>query len=125
MYSRSFYNEKEEELRPPENYDGNAFKEQTEQLTKAPPEEAQKPAVCASGEPKHGEGGGGFLSSLFSPSGLSGLFGSKGIPLISSLSLPKFGTEEILILASAAYLFFAKDGDRECAILLILLLFVK
>ena len=37
-------------------------------------------------------------------------------------SLQKIGTEEILIIATAAFLFFAKEGDKECAIMLLLLL---
>ena len=67
----------------------------------------------------------GGISSLFSSSIFSGLFPSGKIPFLSSLSLPKIGTEEILIIAAAAYLFFSKDGDKECAIMLILLLFVN
>ena len=39
-------------------------------------------------------------------------------------SLPKIGKEEILIIAMAAFLLFSKDGDKECAIMLILLLLV-
>ena len=39
-------------------------------------------------------------------------------------SLQKIGTEEVLIIATAAFLFFAKDGDKECAIMLLLLLFL-
>ena len=40
----------------------------------------------------------------------------------SKFSLQKIGTEEILIIATAAFLFFAKEGDKECAIMLLLLL---
>ena len=40
-------------------------------------------------------------------------------------SLQNFGKEEILIIAAAAFLFFSKEGDRECAIMLLLLLFLK
>ena len=42
----------------------------------------------------------------------------------SKFSLQKIGTEEILIIATAAFLFFTKDGDKECAIMLLLLLFL-
>ena len=35
------------------------------------------------------------------------------------------GTEEILIIATAAFLFFSKGGDRECALILLLLLFIN
>lgn len=42
----------------------------------------------------------------------------------STYSLQKIGVEEILIIATAAFLFFTKDGDKECAIMLIFLLFL-
>ncbi len=42
----------------------------------------------------------------------------------SKFSLQKIGTEEILIIATAAFLFFSKEGDKECAIMLLLLLFL-
>lgn len=42
----------------------------------------------------------------------------------SSFSLQKIGTEEILILATAVFLLFSKEGDKECAIMLLLLLFL-
>ena len=35
-----------------------------------------------------------------------------------------FGTEEILILGIAAFLFFSKGGDKECAVILLLSLFI-
>lgn len=40
-------------------------------------------------------------------------------------SLPSLGTEEIILLCAAALLFFSKDGDRECALIILLLLFIK
>ena len=39
-------------------------------------------------------------------------------------SLQKIGTEEVLIIATAAFLLFSKNGDKECAIMLLLLLFL-
>ncbi len=35
-----------------------------------------------------------------------------------------FGTEEILIIGIAAFLLFSKGGDKECAIILLLSLFL-
>ncbi len=52
---------------------------------------------------------GGFLSRIFNN---------------GNISLQKIGTEEILIIAAAAFLFFSKEGDKECAIMLLLLLFL-
>lgn len=40
-------------------------------------------------------------------------------------SLPSLGTEEIILLCAAALLFFSKEGDRECALIILLLLFIK
>ena len=42
----------------------------------------------------------------------------------SNFGLQKIGTEEILIIATAAFLLFSRDGDKECAIILLLLLFL-
>ena len=53
---------------------------------------------------------------------LSGLFGKLhlGLP-----SLEKIGYEEILIIGVAIFLLFSADGDKECALLLILLLLIN
>ena len=54
---------------------------------------------------------------------LTGLFSS--IFKNGTFGLQKIGKEEILIIATAAFLLFSKEGDKECAIMLILLLFLK
>ncbi len=46
------------------------------------------------------------------------LFGTQGI------KLPRIGTEELLIIGIALFLLFNKDGDKECAIMLLLLIFI-
>lgn len=51
-------------------------------------------------------------------------FFSKGSLNSIKDSFKKIGTEELLILALAAFLFFSRDGDRECALMLLALLFV-
>ena len=56
---------------------------------------------------------------------LSGIFGDGGLLGGLNLKMPKIGTEEILILATAAFLFFSKDGDKESAIILLLLLLIN
>ena len=43
---------------------------------------------------------------------------------LERLRLPKLGTEEILIIGLALFLFLSRDGDKECAILLALLLLI-
>ena len=37
---------------------------------------------------------------------------------------PRFEGEDLLILGVCALLFFSKDGDKECALLLLILLFI-
>ena len=127
MYSRSFYSETEESLRPPENYDGNAFNEKNMQLLQSPDanvsEENEPDTVNTDAKPIPKKQG--IFSSLFPFQSLSGLFGARGEGALPSIKLPNIGTEEILILAAAAYLFFSKSGDKECAILLFLLIFVN
>ncbi len=118
MYTRSFYPETNDKISIPENYDGTAFMEKEEtvkdsepvssDLTKAKSEESE--AVFA---------GFGRIPLL------SGLFG-KGSPLSQlNLRLPTIGTEEILLIATAAFLFFSKDGDKESALLLLFLLLIN
>ena len=67
---------------------------------------------------------GGILSGIFDKLPIRSLF-TGGSPLdLSRIKLPRIGTEEILIAGLALFLFFSKDGDRECAMLLLLLLFI-
>ena len=117
MYSRSFYPEIEEKPTLPENYDGTAFLE-------APAPQTENEAVEASaktdGEEDVSAVGGGFLSSLGRIPFLSGFFGNRG-----AIKFPKIGSEEILILGTAALLFFSKEGDKECALMLLFLLFIS
>lgn len=116
MYSRSYYPDSNERLSIPENYDGTALIESTqhnsEELTvdSANISDTAEESVSAA----QNLGKIPILSSLFANSGLN--FGLK---------MPKIGVEEILIIATAAFLFFSKDGDRECAIMLALLLLIN
>ena len=81
-----------------------------------------------SGERSEGAGEGGCpLHNERRRTGISSLLSE--LPLFSGLSslglsVPKFGAEDILIIATAAFLFFSKSGDKECAIMLLLLIFV-
>lgn len=102
MYSRS-YGAPDAPTAPvsvPGGYDGVAFRENTA------PEAASEACEPASAPISNI---GGLFSGIFS--------GGK-------FSMPKFDVEDILLLVAAAFLFFAKDGDKECAILILLLLFL-
>ena len=139
MYTRNYYAE-DEKIRVPENYDGNAFHEKKETLsmpestpsaaadTEIPPlrapwdvlkEEKQEVTEQVMAHPRESEGVfGDFLSKL--------PFGSlfrKGDFLGNAFS--DFGTEELLIIGVALFLLLSKNGDKECAFILLFLLFVK
>jgi len=120
MYSRSCYNENDDTLKLPENYNGTAFGEKEETaLEKDSKECAFELQEEKSERQNKSEGAFSFLQKG-SP---VGAFLSKWLPY--PISFPKIGTEEILIIAAAAYLFFTKEGDKECAVMLILLLLVN
>ena len=110
MYSRSYT---DTALSIPDGYSGTAFTEPKD----PPPSEAEEVAVSAEEGRKSEESG--VFSSLLSKLPLGGLLG-KGV----SLRLPHIGTEEILIIMAAAFLFLSEDGDKECALMLLLLLFI-
>ena len=124
MYSRSFIDE-EVGLSLPQNYDGTTFKDGnlSDKTHTRPPTNAENPSsppekeeltASAVATPKFP-----FASMLGVGKNLfGGLFGG-------TFKLPKLGTEEILIIATALFLLFSKDGDKECAILLLLLLLIN
>ena len=116
MYSRNYYPDSPDRINLPENYDGNAFsQEENSNFTEE--------AVEASTYEKEGDGE-SILAGVGKMPLFSGLFGKGGL-IGGNLALPKIGTEEIRILATAAFLFFSKNGDRECALILLLLLFIS
>ncbi|MBR5139730.1 MAG: hypothetical protein IKV16_01620 [Clostridia bacterium] len=126
MYTRSYLCEdKAPEI--PENYDGNAFKyEKTdtrivENEFFEEKEDRQKNQECES-RPKEIR-----LPSILEKlqiKRLGALFGIEGAGEKSGDHI-RIGTEEILIIAIALYMFFSKDGDKECAIMLAILLFIS
>lgn len=118
MYSRSFYPEADEKAPVPENYDGTAFLSPPPTLVENESNDVAK--ETSESTEVSGTLGGGILSSLGRMPILSGLFGGEH----SFLKMPKIGGEEILILATAALLFFSKEGDKECALMLLFLLFI-
>lgn len=123
MYSRSYYPDGSVKVTPPDNYDGTAFSEKA----LPPPSDATEVSFVEHGEekptkPRDEES---VLTSLGKMPFLSGIFGDGGLLGGLNLKMPKIGTEEILILATAAFLFFSKDGDKESAIILLLLLLIN
>lgn len=126
MYTRSYLcEEKAPEI--PENYDGNAFKyektatrivenEFSGQAEEEKSEEKISKASKTIGIPQ-------VLEKLPLKK-LGALFGIEGSKNKEAPAFT-FGTEEILIIAIALYMFFSKDGDKECAIMLAILLFIR
>ena len=133
MYSRS-YTERGSGILIPESYGGTAFIEETEEktVTETPivPElNGEKERAEKSDLPTEEERREDSVPVGASP--LSGLFGKLPFGNLlgnvfgnGRLGLQSIGTEEILIIATAAFLLFSKDGDKECAIMLLLLLFI-
>ena len=105
MYQRSFT---EGTSALPEGYSGSLFKEAAEENI---PDEAPAEAVTA--EPKRE-----CKDSPLSHLPLGNLFSEGG------LKLPHIGTEEILIIIAAGFLFFSADADKISALMLLALLFV-
>ena len=125
MYTRSYFTE-ENKTAVPENYDGNAFPkaQEKEVLAEAdqnpfvPPQFEEAPLREAMSKGSSG------LSSIIERLPIKNL--SSIFPFLNAKDGRKFnfGTEEMLICAAALYLFFSKSGDKECAIMLFILLFI-
>ena len=124
MYSRSYYPDSER-MSLPENYDGTAFMERP---TVEAAEDTVEQTVSDNVDSQVFKGTDEHQHRQQSPHEsiplLSGIFGKGGLFGGLGLHSPTIGTEEILILATAAFLFFSKSGDRECALILLLLLFI-
>ena len=126
MYSRSYNTERQIGKTLPSGYDGCAFSEEkSDENLDTPPILSERDGPCAhlGGEPGDAaeasarpSSSGGFLSGIF-----SSFLGGGGF----NLRLPRIGTEEILIIATALFLLFSKEGDTECALLLLLLLLIN
>ena len=133
MYSR--ITQSIDDIRIPENYDGTAFCDggKEEKKTKIPP-------ICREGStadlkisPQENEvkteevfaqkhdGKGGFFGFDFG-SIFHSLFGKN--KRVSDF-FDSFGLEEIIIIGLAAFLFLSSSGDIECAIMLLILLFIS
>ena len=66
----------------------------------------------------------GIFGSFFQKFGLKNILPSS-IGSLFQLDQFKLGKEEILLIGIALFLLFSKEGDKECAIILLLLLFVN
>ena len=103
MYTGRYSSDGDVEI--PEGYDGTMLSERDE--VNAPDIEAREPSTTA-----------GILSGIF-PGGIEKIL---GFPILKDF---KIGIEEILIGATALFLLTSRNGDKECALMLLLLLFVR
>ncbi len=117
MYSRNYY-ETDDSPKLPENYDGTTLRSSEKEEVKSEVKQNGEETVLTSAQKDKTS----FFSSFPKSIQIPAFLGKLGI---NSLSLPRLGTEEIILIAAAAYLFFSKEGDKECAVMLILLLFVS
>ena len=108
MYTRNYY---DNEANMPNGYDGVAIRIDERESSR------NEEAADVFNERKVTTEKSGTIDGI-----LSGLFGKLhlGLP-----SLEKIGYEEILIIGVAIFLLFSADGDKECALLLILLLLIN
>lgn len=126
MYSRSYYQD-EERITPPENYDGTSLiKEEIANEELESVSGVGNFGMSLSTHEERGEKGkarssDGILAGLTNLPFLSGILGRGE----STLKMPKIGSEEILILFAAAFLFFSKNGDKETALILLILLLIN
>ena len=128
MYTRS-YNEEAGEIIIPERYGGTSFgKRSSDEHTESGHSDSagQNPwegveEIHTSTETRNEAAEeASAIGQKFSLSGiLSGIFKN------GRFNLTALGKEELLIIATAAFLFFSKEGDKECAIMLLLLLFLS
>ena len=123
MYTRT-YNDDRRAILIPDSYGGTALSDGMTGDSHEHEDKGRNPwegdTAKASAEPSNDESAEAFAEVQKSkmPSFLANIFSG------GSFRLQKIGTEEILILATAACLLFSKEGDKECAIMLLLLLFL-
>ena len=122
MYTRSYFTE-DKKVDVPENYDGNAFEKEND----IPAQNESECFLGSSIDSTQKSVDLGAFSRLLERLPIRKLL--KGIPLPflkcdDDKAPARLGSEEILILAVMLYMFFSKDGDKECALMLLFLLFI-
>ena len=124
MYTRT-YTDESAGILIPESYGGTVLTQKQKREDVTPSDEGNKnPWESHASEPEEEIKRSDDAQTLAQPSKLHTPTFLSNIFKNSNFSLQNIGTEEILILATAAFLLFSKDGDKECAIMLLLLLFL-
>ena len=131
MYTRSFHSD--EGIKIPDHYNGTSLLNQAPsepsriakelprgEMKISPADESieEEECVCeAISEQRSARPSGDVLKGIFAPIG-------RLFPSLAAITA-EFGTEEILLIGLALFLFFSDSGDRECALILLALIFIK
>ncbi len=132
MYTRSYYDNEGVAHTLSGNYDGTALREEPPELPRPSPTrdegaslKAETKRSPADIDPEPEQVAEECNARQDKPSGFFGYIQRAFDGILPKKFLPdKFGLEELLIIGLAAYLFFTKSGDKEFAIMLLLLIFV-
>ena len=125
MYTRTYFTGSDK-LSIPENYDGNAFRESAAADSAASLDsQSSDNTVLEKENENHDKAS--AVSSFFERLPFKNFF--SVLPKKSFFNgeeklFKNFGYEELLIALLTLYMFFSKEGDKECAVMLLLLLFV-
>lgn len=120
MYTRP-YNDERHGIVIPDSYGGTALHDSitaNDEDRGKNPWESQQQAQASTDENEESTEVFANEEKSQSSSFLSGIFKN------TNFSLQKLGKEEILLLTAAAFLFFSKEGDKQLALMLLLLIFL-
>ena len=124
MYTRNYLKEETQTI-VPENYDGNAFCKSYSEEKKAEQSSVFLPPPFEEDSTKTEKDTGLSIVSLIEKTPLKALLSFLPGKNDDGEKKINIGTEEILICAAALYMLLSKNGDKECAIMLFVLLFIK
>ena len=128
MYTRS-YTKEEDRLKLPDNYSGTAFMHKDEKREEpepvySEPERREIKISLPADEAK--------AVDDTTPSDEDAMGIGKGSPISKRLRqiwgnyrLPKLDFEDLLLIAIAAFVFLSQSEDAECAIALLILVFIR
>ena len=123
MYTRS-YSDTVGDIIIPEKYGGTSFVHSSAQEHHEAREQTHNPWEGQEQTTAREEDVGEIKETSATPT--KGGIGAmrSGLFKTDLFTLPSIGREELLIIATAVFLLFSKEGDKECAIMLLLLLFL-
>ena len=132
MYTRS-YNKEEEGLKLPDNYGGTAFLPKSEshdevKTVYAEPEKREikisRPIDSADASDKDSTDN-EAIKRVKSDDEKIPFLSKRLRQIFESYHLPKLDFDDLLLIAIAAFVFLSQSDDIECAIMILLLVFIK